>query len=204
MKLYADRPARFALQFVSDAIAIVWIAVWVRAAFALHDAVAAAGGSGQTMAGAGDAVDQHMGEAAEEVRRVPVAGDSLAAPFSSVGDAGASLGDAGRSLQESVEASAVVLALLTASLPVLFALATWLPARIRWMRQASAARSAGGLTAPARDRLLALRALTAARPSRLAAVQADPVAAWHADDKEAVRALAAVELRRLGLRAPQA
>jgi hypothetical protein len=52
----------------------------------------------------------------------------------------------------------------------------------------------------ARSRLLALRALTAVSPSRLVAAHEDPAGAWHAGDPEAARTLAALELRRLGLR----
>ncbi|MDA2805924.1 hypothetical protein [Nocardiopsis suaedae] len=200
MKLYADRPARFALQVLADALAVLWIALWIKAALALHDTVAAAGASGTMLADAGDAVDRHMGDAADAARQVPLAGDSLASPLTSVGEAGASLGDAGRSLQESIASSAVILGLLTAFLPIVVLLGTWLPARLRWIRQASTARSAGALKGRAGERVLALRALASARPARLAAVRDDPVEAWRDDDEEAVRALAALELRRLGLR----
>ncbi|WP_017555637.1 hypothetical protein [Nocardiopsis baichengensis] len=203
MKLYADRPARRCLQFLADLLALLWIVLWVRAAFALHDAVAAAGASGTTIAGVGDAVDERMAEAAEAARGVPLAGDALAAPLNGVGDAGASLGDAGRSLHESVASSALVLGWMTALLPVIVALGTWLPARLRWIRQASAARDAGKLSGPARERVLALRALASVSPARLAAVHEDPVQAWHTDDRAAVQALAGLELRRLGLRPPR-
>lgn len=200
MKLYADRPARLALQVLSDALAALWIALWVMAAFALHDTVAAAGASGSTLADAGDAVNHHMGDAAEAARQVPLAGDALASPLTAVGEAGSSLGDAGRSLQESIATSALLLGLLTACLPIVVALGTWLPVRLRWIRQASTARSTGALQGRAGERVLALRALASVRPSRLAAVHEDPVEAWRTDDAEAVRALAALELRRLGLR----
>lgn len=200
MKLYADRPARFAPQVLSDVLAVLWIALWIKAAFALHDTVAAAGASGTTLADAGDAVDRHMGDAAEAARQVPLAGDGLASPLTAVGEAGSSLGEAGRSLQDSIATSAVLLGLLTACLPFVVALGTWLPARLRWIRQAGTARSAGALQGHAGDRVLALRALASVRPSRLAAVHADPVEAWRTGDAEAVRALAALELRRLGLR----
>ena len=51
--------------------------------------------------------------------------------------------------------------------------------------------------------ILAARALATAPLPRLAALPAGTGAAWHAGDPEAVRALAALELRRLGLRLPE-
>ncbi|MFC7740962.1 hypothetical protein ACFQXA_08155 [Nocardiopsis composta] len=199
LKLYADRPVRRALQLTADLLALAWIGLWAAAAYALHGTVSELGGSGLLIAAAGDRVDEHMDAAAEAARRVPVAGDSLASPFSSVGDAGASLGEAGRSFQESAASAALALSALAVLLPVLLAVSVWLLPRLRWIRRAADARTAGELSPRARERLLALRALQSVRPALLAEAHPDPAAAWRADDPEAVRALASLELRRLGL-----
>lgn len=200
MKLYADRPARVFWQVLADVLALVWTAAWVWAALGLHAALSALSGPGRLMADAGEGMDHNMSDAAEKVRQVPLAGDGLAAPFGRVGEAGASLGEAGRSLQDSVAGAALSLSLLTAVLPVLLVLALWLPARARWIRRAGEVRRLRSLEPRARNRLLALRALSSAPPARLAAVHADPAGAWHSGDAAAVEALAAVELHRLGLR----
>ncbi|MDA8368580.1 MAG: hypothetical protein M0026_01745 [Nocardiopsaceae bacterium] len=200
MKIYADHPARLCAQVLADLFAAAWIATWIWAAGAVHGAISALARPGKLIADAGDGVDEHMADAADKVRQVPLAGDGLAAPFGSIGDAGASLGDAGRGLQETVADMALALSLITAVLPVLFVVLTWLPARARWVRRANGALRLRAMGGEAGARLLALRALTSASPARLAAVHADPVGAWHADDTAAVHELAAVELRRLGLR----
>ncbi len=72
----------------------------------------------------------------------------------------------------------------------------WLPLRLRWMRRAGAAVKLRGSS---RD-LLALRALANQPLRRLAALDPGIAAAWRRGDPAAVEALAALELRRLGLR----
>ena len=51
--------------------------------------------------------------------------------------------------------------------------------------------------------LLALRAMTNRPVRRLLRVSPDPAAAWRRDDREVVHALAALELRSLGMKAPR-
>ena len=81
-------------------------------------------------------------------------------------------------------------------MPVLM---VWLPLRARY---AQLARSA--VTARAIDTdLLALRAITRRPVRRLLKIAPDPAAAWRRDDRAVVRALAALELRSLGLRSPR-
>lgn len=200
MKLYADRPVRACLQLISDLAALIWIFAWVSAALSLREVITSLNRPGELMVSAGDGVTEHMGSAAEQAERVPVAGEALASPFLSVGEAGESLSSAGTSFQESVATLALVLPLLTAVLPLLLLGATWLPLRLRWIRRARQTLLLDSLDPDARERLLALRALTSAPSSALIAVHRDPAAAWHSDDRAVVRDLAAVELRRLALR----
>ncbi|WP_433700123.1 hypothetical protein [Nocardiopsis sp. CA-288880] len=200
MKLYADRPARAFVQIASDVLVLAWIYVWVRAALSLRETVLALDRPGELLEDTGREFTEHMAGAAEQARRVPVAGEALAAPFTGMSGTGESLASAGDSFRESVASLALTLPLLTVSLPLLLVAATWLPARVRWVRQAGATRRLRGLAPEARSRLLALRALASVAPSRLVGVHEDPAGAWHADDRRAVDALAGLELRRLGLR----
>ncbi|WP_067964166.1 hypothetical protein [Nocardiopsis trehalosi] len=201
MKLYADRPLRLLFQVLADALAVVWIFAWVRAGLALYDALNALAAPGRLMTDAGDGLTANMTDAAELVREVPLAGDSLAAPFTSVGEAGTSLSEAGTLFQQNVADLAMTLALLTTAVPVLLVLVTWLPARLRWARRAGGAARLRSLPEGSGDRLLALRALASVSPARLAAVHPDPVGAWQSGDPAVVRGLADLELRRSGLSA---
>jgi hypothetical protein len=107
---------------------------------------------------------------------------------------------AGQAAQHAVGTLATVLAIVLVVLPVGWLLTRWLPGRVRYAREAgAAARLLSGT--PDLD-LLAARALATAPLPRLAALPPGIGAAWRAGDLAAVRALAALELARLGLRLP--
>jgi hypothetical protein len=107
---------------------------------------------------------------------------------------------AGQSAQDAVGTLATVLAVVLVVLPVGWALLRWLPWRLRWVREAGTVSSTGG-GAPDLE-LLAARALATAPLPRLAALPPGTGAAWRVGDPDAVRALAALEAQRLGLRLP--
>jgi hypothetical protein len=131
---------------------------------------------------------------------VPVVGDELSAPFDALAGAGGSVRGAGQAAQDAVGTLATVLAVVLVLLPVGWLLLRWLPWRLAWAREAGAARR---LLTGTRDlELLAARALATAPLPRLAALPPGTAAAWRAGDPAAVRALAGLELRRLGLRLP--
>jgi hypothetical protein len=90
------------------------------------------------------------------------------------------------------------LALLLLVGPVLVVLLGWLPLRVRWIRRATAA--VGLRDGNAGRDLLALRALANQPLRRLTRIDPDPVGAWRDGDRSTVNALAALELRRLGVR----
>jgi hypothetical protein len=139
-----------------------------------------------------------LADAGNQVHRVPVGGDALAAPFNRAADGARSIAAAGRQQVEIAHDMAWILALLLLAVPVALVLLGWLPWRLRWIRRAS---SASGLRRypPGQD-LLALRALANQPLRRLSTVDEDPVAAWRRGDTAVVAALAGLELRRLGLR----
>lgn len=200
MKLYAEYPVRAFLQFASDLLAAAWVYAWVGAALSLRETLMALSRPGELMVSTGEGFSEHMDSAAEQARQVPLAGEALATPFTSMSETGESLTAAGTSFQETVASLALSLPLLTAVLPLLLLASTWLPLRVRWVRRASSAKRLRGLAPEARSRLLALRALTSASPSLVAGTHEDPAEAWRSGDRQAVEALADLELRRLGLR----
>ena len=108
---------------------------------------------------------------------------------------------AGQSAQDAVATLATVLAVVLVVLPVGWLLLRWLPWRLRYAREAGAARQL--LTGTPDLEILAARALATAPLPRLAALPAGTGGAWHAGDPATVRALAGLELARLGLRLPE-
>jgi hypothetical protein len=198
MKLYAESPARRIRQVLSDLAVVAWVSLWVWLAVKLYNLVEKLAVPGQKMASAGDGISGNLADAGNKVGKVPVAGDSLQAPFSKAADAAKSLADAGREQQAIVHDMAWVLALLLLLVPVAVVLFVWLPSRLRWISRASAAARIRGGQGGAD--LLALRALAGQPLRRLSKVDADPVAAWRRGDPAVVTDLARLELRRLGLR----
>jgi hypothetical protein len=148
----------------------------------------------------GRSVSGNMNSAADAAGHVPVVGDELAKPFGSLSDAGSAVSGAGRSAQDAVGTLATVLAVVLVVLTVGWLLLKWLPWRLRYAREAGAAQR---LLAGTPDlEVLAARALATAPLSRLAALPDGTGGAWRAGDQAALRALAALELGRLGLRLP--
>jgi hypothetical protein len=132
------------------------------------------------------------------VGRVPLVGDELTDPFTRAAEAARSLADAGREQQEIVGDLALVLALLLVAVPLGLVLLLWLPSRLRWMRRAGAA--AAVRDQPAGRDLLALRALAGRPLNQLTRLGPDIAQSWRNGDASAVDALAALELKELGLR----
>ncbi len=201
VKLYADRPVRALRQILTDASVVLWTYLWIRAAIWLHDLVLKLGVPGQKLSDAGTGLSGSLADAGRAAKRVPLVGDDLAAPFGKAAEAARSLADAGRDQEHLVSQLALVLAALLLVGPLSLVLLGWLPLRIRWIRRASAASVLRGQS-QGQD-LLALRAL-ANRPLRkLRATGPDPVDGWRRGDPAVIGALAALELRGLGLRAPR-
>jgi hypothetical protein len=202
MRLYAQSPALRLRQLAADVGLLVWIVGWVLAARAVHGAVLLLAGPGEAVEDLGRSVAGGMGSAAGVAEDVPVVGDELAAPFEALAQASGSVRGAGQSAQDAVDTLATILAVALVVLPVGWLLLRWLPWRTRWVQEATAA---GRLLAGTPDlELLAARAMATAPLPRLAALPTGTGAAWRAGDPAAVRALAGLELDRLGLHLPAA
>src|SRR5947208_1393575 len=118
MKLYADTPGRRTWQLVTDLFVVAWLWFWIWLAVKLYHLVGTLAVPGQKLTGAGDGMANGLADAGSKVHRVPVAGDSLAEPFTRAADAARSIADAGRTEQHTVHQLAWVLALLLLSVPL--------------------------------------------------------------------------------------
>jgi hypothetical protein len=189
MQLYAQHPGLRTRQVAVDVGMLAWVVLWVLVARTVHGAVLVLAEPGRAVEDLGDSVAGSMHSAAE-----------LAAPFSALAEVGSSVTGAGQATQDAVATLATVLAVVLVALPVGWLLLRWVPARLRYAREAGAARRL--VTGTPDLHVLAARALATTPLPRLAALPAGTGAAWQAGDPAAVRALAALELRRLGLRLP--
>ena len=200
MPLYAQHPAVRARQGAADLGMLAWAVLWVLVARVVHRAVLALAAPGRAIEDLGASVAGNMTSAAEAAGGVPLVGDELAAPFEALSSASGSVRGAGQAAQDAVGTLALVLAVVLVVLPVGWLVLTWLPWRLRYVREAGAARRL--LSGTPDLEILAARAMATAPLPRLAALPAGTGAAWRAGDPAAVRALAGLELARLGLRLP--
>ena len=183
MTFYAQDPVLRTRQVATDVAVGLWVVAWAAVAWGLHELLSHLERPGALLEDAGG--------------RLAGVGERLPGPLDAVADGGRAVARAGASQQDTAGSLAVWLPVVLAAIPVVYVLAHHLPGRLRWAREAAAARV---LLAGAPDgRLFALRALATAPLPALLEVAPDPLAAYEAGH---VAPLAGVELRRLGLRLP--
>lgn len=200
MKLYADAPTRRTRQVAGDALLVVWVVVWWLVARAVRGATLLLAEPGRRMDQAGTGLAQKLRDAGSAVDGTPLIGDKLRAPLDGAGGAAEQFAAAGISQVHAVERLAFWLSLSSGAIPILIALAVYVPARWRFARQATAAQRF--VDAAADLDLFALRALGRQPMHRLARISDDPAGAWRRGDPVVVRELAVLELRDAGLRPP--
>ena len=200
VKLYADRLSTAIRQLLTDIVVVIWVYLWIRAGLWVHNMVEKLGVPGQKLQSAGSGIADNLADAGSKVGRVPLVGDQLVKPFNGAADAARSLADAGRQQQEIVGQMSVIMALVAVAVPLALVLFLWLPLRLRWIRRAGVAKAVRDQ--PAGRDLLALRALASQPLNQLAKLGPDIAQSWRNGDAEAVDALAGLELRKLGLKAP--
>ncbi|PRY23948.1 hypothetical protein [Pseudosporangium ferrugineum] len=196
--MYADRLPTAVRQLLTDLLVVFWVYAWIRAALWVQDLVQKLGVPGKKLEEAGAGIAGNLGDIGGKVGRVPLVGDELTSPFSSAAGAANNLAEAGRQQQEVVGDVALALAVVTAAVPLALVLFLWLPLRLRWMRRAGVA--ARVRNEPAGRDLLALRALAGRPLDQLAKLGPDIAQSWRNGDAAAVDALAALELKDLGLK----
>lgn len=198
MSLYSDYPAARTRQIIADVAGVVAVIIVIAIASAVTAAIRTLGSFGRDLEAAGLDFQEGLSGAADALGDVPLIGDSIRGPFDAAASAGASVAEAGRGQQQFVEFVAVSTGLTVALIPLLLLTLLWVLPRVRFVRRSSDLRRmlASGMTADT----LAARAVARAPLAQLVAVHPDPAAAWRSHNPNALRALAAIELRRAGIR----
>jgi len=199
MKLYADRPGRLLAQLLGDVLVVVAVYWALRLGRGAHEKVGALAVPGREAEEAATDLDGQLRSAANDVGDAPLVGDTLSRPFRALASTSRDLAGTARSYQDTVADVALLAGVMVALVPIVFVLAIWLPRRLSWVIEASAAKRlmrAG----PAATELLAVRALAKQPLQRLARLGPEVVTGWKAGDAAATAALASLELDELGLR----
>ncbi|MGE2721372.1 hypothetical protein [Mycolicibacterium celeriflavum] len=194
---YATKPSRIMAQLVSDVVVVVWTTVWVLVGMAVHSAVSTIAAVGRQVETGANGVADNLDAAGERTDSFPLIGDALSSPLRAASEAALDIAGAGHSLDTTASWLAWVLALAVAAPPILFVAMPWLYLRLRFFRRKWTAITLA--RTPAGEQLLALRALANRPLAKLVAVHADPVGAWRMQDADAIRGLAALELRSAGV-----
>lgn len=200
MKIYADSTVRGARQLLGDVLLLVWIAVWVKIALVVRDVTLSLAVPGEKLASASGGLADQLREAGQTVGEVPLVGDEVRAPFDGAGDAADEIASAGAAQAAAVTDLAFWLGLAVGTIPILIALAVYLPVRLRFVREATAGQRF--IDEAADLDLFALRSMSRQPMHKLARVSPDPAGAWRDGDRTVIRALAELELRAAGLSFP--
>ncbi len=198
MSLYSDLSGARARQIFADVVGIFAVIIVISVAASVTAAIRTLGAFGRNLESAGIDFQTGLTEAADNLGGVPLIGDAIRGPFDAAASAGESVAEAGRAQQAFVDAVAVGTGWAVALLPLLLIALVWVLPRVRFAVRSSRLRAmiANGMTADT----LAVRAVARAPLRQLVAVHPDPGAAWRAQDPRVVRELAAIELRRAGIR----
>lgn len=199
MKLYADRPLRLVNQLLGDVVVVALGYLSVRLGLGAQDRVGELAVPGREAEQAARGLDGALRETAADVDDAPVVGGTLGKPFRVLAATSRDLAGTAQSYQDAVADLALLSGLLVAAVPILLLLLVWLPRRLAWVVEASAATRlmrAGSASAE----LLAVRAMARQPLRTLARLGPDVVSGWKAGDPAATERLARLELDELGLR----
>ncbi len=201
MVLYARSAGRFARQVLADVLTVVWTVGWYLAGRALDAAVRVVADPARAAASAVAKARDGLASAADAAGKVPGVGPAVRHPLD---DAAGGLSDVVASANAqvvAVENLATLVGWLAFLVPTLLWLVIWLPRRVRFVRNATAAQryidSAADLD------LFALRAMALQPLHKVARISADPVAAWRSGDRAVIDQLAGLQLRSDGLAPPR-
>jgi hypothetical protein len=195
---YATTPGRLLAQLFSDAVIVVWTAIWVLVGIAVYDAISTIADAGRQVESGTHGIAGNLASAGHGAQHIPVVGDAVSKPLNAASQAALGIADAVHDVDTTTSWLAVLLALAVVAPPILVAGVPWLFLRLRFFRRKWVVTALAAT--PAGEQLLALRALTNRAPGKLAAVSADPVGEWRREDPGTIRSLAALELRSAGIR----
>src|SRR5918992_4104232 len=139
MKLYAEVGSMRARQVATDACVVAWTGVWVWVGSRVRDVVGRLAGAGEAMERAGAGFTRPLEEAGETVAGAPVVGEALQGALEAVAGAGEALERAGAAQVDAVHNVALWLGVLLVVIPVSLLLLRYVPGRVTWVREASAA-----------------------------------------------------------------
>ncbi len=123
----------------------------------------------------------------------PLVGGALSTPFKALASTSRDLAQQAQDYQDAVERFATLAGFLVAGFILLILVLAWLPRRVAWIGEASAASRLVRRTPGSAD-LLAVRALARQPLRRLAKLGPEVVEGWKAGDPEATERLAGLEL----------
>ncbi len=190
-------PRRRTARLVGDALVAAWVLGWAMVAWVLKRAV---DGLAEPLSRVGDnteALARRLDDAARDLGSLPLVGEDLSNAFGSLGRQLADLTTQADAQADSVLATAWLLFWVVWLLPSLTVVLLYLPRRLRRARELEAARRY--LAERGDFDLFALRALQHASPTELARLPQPPAEAWRSGDPATIRALAQLELDRIGL-----
>ncbi|MDQ3660222.1 MAG: hypothetical protein M3454_04010 [Actinomycetota bacterium] len=194
MKLYAQTPRMRNAQILRDLLTLAWVGMWVWVGTRVHDLVAALAGPGRAVESAGQDLSRSADEAGSGISDLPVVGDALEGPFGALSGVGRSLQGAGAAQQEAIAELALWLGTSLALIPIALVVLRYLPGRLSWIREATAA---DRIRLDADDlELFALRAAVTRPFHELRQVSKDPAGDLATGNYQA---LARLELTALGL-----
>jgi hypothetical protein len=201
MGIYSTRPGRLAGQIFGDLFVLAWTVIWAGIGIFVNQMIAVLAIPARETARTAAKLMDNMRDAAEQAARVPGVGEDLRRPFDAASVSLSNLIASANEQVASIERLALIGGWVVFGIPLAMVLALWLPRRIRFYRQARA--SQRFLDSSADLDLFALRAMALQPLYVLAAISDDPVKAWRTGDRRVIDELAAIELRRNGLRMPK-
>lgn len=170
-----------------DLALIGWVIAWVVIGLEVGRQMREVSTLSDTVVLAGDAIEQ-TADLLGQLGRIPFVGGSFEELADRIGETGRSAQANAAASRESVEDLSVLLAVSIALIPSLPLGALYVPLRLRWRRERAAVRRALAAGVPGLDEVLAERARHTLPLGKVLALGDD------------TKALAAAELKRLGLR----
>lgn len=190
-------PLRRAIHLAGDLVLAGWCVLWALVGWTVKSVVdtlaAPAQGISDTTANLATRVD----DAARQLSEVALVGEQLAQPFGPMAETLRGLSRQAAEQVDTVHGIAWLMFWVVFLIPSLTVALVYLPPRIMRARESAAARTY--INELADLDLFALRAMAKAPMTKLAKITSDPVAAWRRGDREAIRALANLELKRVGI-----